>query len=305
VIYPEVITSSGSTVTVAPNVTGLGTPTSFTVTSDSLPQGLVLDGAVGVIAGTPSYLPGSSSVATIAISFTNHTVRLATFHLLALASPLRLNYPVHVAATVDYDTLIQPQVFGLSSGTRFAVACGTLPPGLELDSVTGQIVGQPTEAVMAPTPVVIRAIDPIRGAVDASLIVTVGEPTPTVALPTSAYGTEGSALSVRPTLGDLDPGSTFKVISGSLPDGLTLNHHSGAIKGTPTSSTPGQSVTIAAVQPEGQTSIAASVSLVIGQAEGSSSSGFPWLWVIIIGLVLLVLLGIVLARRQAKPGSAA
>jgi hypothetical protein len=212
---------------------------------------------------------------------------------------------VHVAATVDYDTLIQPQVFGLSSGTRFAVACGTLPPGLELDSVTGQIVGQPTEAVMAPTPVVIRAIDPIRGAVDASLIVTVGEPTPTVALPTTAYGTEGSALSVRPTLGDLDPGSTFKVISGSLPDGLTLNHHTGAIKGTPTSSTPGQSVTIAAVQPEGQPSVAASVSLVIGQAEGSSSNGFPWLWVAIIALVVLVLLGIIFTRRSDKSAGAA
>ncbi len=305
VIYPDVVTSPGSTVTVAPNVTGLGTPTSFTVTSGSLPQGLTLDSAVGVIAGTPSYLPGSSSIATIAISFTNHTIRLATFHLLALASPLRLNYPVHVAAAVGYDTVINPQTFGLSSDARFAVACGTLPPGLELDSVTGQVVGQPTEAVNAPAPVVIRAIDPSRGAVDASLIVTVGEPTPTLALPTTAYGTDGDAFVVRPTIGDLDPGSNFKVISGNLPGGLSLNHHTGAIKGTPTSSTEGQSVTIAAVQPEGQPTLAASVSLVVEQATSGSSSGFPWLWVVIIGLVALVLLGLALARRSAKPASAA
>ena len=299
-VYPEVITSSGSTVTVAPNLSGIGTPTSFTVTAGALPQGLALDGAVGVISGTPSYLPGSSTVATIAISFTNHTVRLATFHLLALASPLRLNYPNHVAAAVGYDTLINPSIEGLSSGTRFAIACGTLPPGLELDSSTGQVVGQPTEAVNAPAPVIIRAIDPRHGAVDASLIVTVGEPTPTVALPTVAYGTSGKALKVRPTLGDLDPSSMFSVVGGTLPDGLALNKHNGTLSGTPTTTTEGQSITIAAVQPGGQPTVAATVSLVIGQGGSSPSSSFPWLLIAILAILVLVAVAVLAARRSKK-----
>jgi len=149
--------------------------------------------------------------------------------------------------------------------------------------------------------VVIRAIDPRHGAVDASLIVTVGEPTPTVALPTVAYGTSGKVMKVRPTLGDLDPSSTFRVVGGTLPQGLALNKHNGTLSGTPLNTTEGQSVTIAAVQPGGQPSVAATVSLVVGQGATSSSSSFPWLLIVILGILVLVALGALIARRSQKP----
>jgi hypothetical protein len=148
VLNPANATLPGGPVGTAYSQTFSATPSgnySFTKTSGTLPPGLTLNGASGVLSGTPT-TQGTSSFAVTATGFgtctgsrtysLTITASCATITLPALpaAGTIGVNYSGNLAATTP------------SASYTFTVESGTLPPGLTINNLFGQLSGKPTTA---------------------------------------------------------------------------------------------------------------------------------------------------------------
>jgi hypothetical protein len=121
-----------------------------------------------------------------------------------------------------------------SEGLQFLVASGSLPPGLSLNSSTGQITGiAPDPALNTTYSFTVNATD---GANDSfrpfSITVLdtgISWSTPENGLPRFS---KGLPYSSAVQASDDDGVASYTIIAGSLPEGITLNSSSGAISGT-------------------------------------------------------------------------
>lgn len=129
------------------------------------------------------------------------------------------------------------QTVSASGGTSpytYAVAAGTLPTGLSLNTSTGAVTGTPTVA---------GAYDFTIGATDAASQVgtrrytgTVNAAAITISPSSMPSMTQGSAVSQVFTASGGFGGYTWTLDSGTLPAGLSLNGATGTVFGTPTGS---------------------------------------------------------------------
>ena len=116
------------------------------------------------------------------------------------------------------------------TGATWSISSGSLPAGLTLNPSTGAITGTPTTA--GTSSFTVRAVKDSQSA-EKQLTLTVST-TPTITITTASLnaGTVGTSYSA--TLSASIAGANWTLISGNLPDGLTLST-SGVISGTPTS----------------------------------------------------------------------
>src|SRR6185369_11347013 len=207
-------------------------PFTWQVTAGALPSGLALNATTGVIAGTPT----ASGTASPTITVTDAAGITASAGLAVQVFPAGLvitsgaQLPNGVVGTAYTPTL------AASGGTlpyRWQVTAGTLPSGLSLGAATGIISGTPTSASSA---------NPTITVTDAASVVTSMAfslrtlPTPVV-INTAAQlpnGTIGVGYSVTLAASGGTTPYTWRVVSGSLPAGLSLSQSTGVISGTPT-----------------------------------------------------------------------
>ena len=129
--------------------------------------------------------------------------------------------------------------------TTWTVSSGTFPPGLTLNSGSGEITGTPTEAgsftfyVTVSYPVL---TDPAcnGGFSDKKHTIPINPGVPqlpklTIGPETTPTGTVGTSYSLAMTA-NLPEAKTWSIVSGGLPPGLVIDPTSGVISGTPTSS---------------------------------------------------------------------
>jgi putative Ig domain-containing protein len=208
---------------------GIGAST-FTVSSGSLPPGMILNSA-GTLQGTP-VAPGLYTF-TVAAADANCCLGLREYQINVTCQTITLNpaagaLPEAVVNTPYSQTFTTTDGIGAST---FTVSSGSLPPGLVLNSA-GTLQGTP----VAPGPFTfkIRAAD-TNGCTGESQY-TILVICPVITLSPAAGVLPGAVVNTpySQTLtatGGIGP-YTFTVSSGSLPPGLVLNAD-GTLNGTP------------------------------------------------------------------------
>jgi hypothetical protein len=226
-------------------------PTDFTV-KPPLPSGLKLDPVTGIVTGIPD-TPTPRQVYEVTASNNGGYVRMR-LHLGVSdpAAPPAFSYPGGALTLQQLASLTPPLAPVLLGPARTGVTYSdnhALPAGLSVDPHTGAISGVASGAPGVTTATITASIG--ASSVTASLTVTItANP-----VPPPAFGYPGGltvqqlvpmATPVAPVLaGPAGTGVTFSD-NHTLPAGLTVDPHTGAILGTPTGAPGGTTATITA-----------------------------------------------------------
>jgi hypothetical protein len=211
-------------------------PYSWVVGSGSLPAGLGLNTVTGEVYGTPES-PGMSTF-TVMVTDSESPAATASAALSLKVRPAG----VSVATTeLPVGTVGNPysaslQATGGVAPYTWALTGGSLPPGLTLNTVTGEVYGIPTSPGMSTFTVTAADSASPADTASAQLGVTVSPASLTVTTAVLAPAAVGSAYSA--TLGATGGTVpyTWAVTSGGLPAGLTMDASTGVIAGTPQTS---------------------------------------------------------------------
>ncbi len=187
---------------------------------------------------------------------------------------------------------------GVTQPVAYALATGSLPPGLALDPATGAISGTPTQAGSYSLTLIASNVG--GGSAPLALnVVIAAAPVAPVISGSAPNGAVGQAYAgFVPTLGPAGVAQpvTYALGTGSLPPGLALNPATGAISGTPTQAGT-YSFTLVANNAGGNS---APLALSIGVAPAAAAAVAPVPTLGEWGLMLLGLLAAGLGVRRLR-----
>ncbi|MBI4906336.1 MAG: putative Ig domain-containing protein [Acidobacteria bacterium] len=222
--YSQTFTGSG----------GTGTGYAWTLAVGStLPAGLTLTTG-GVLSGTPTAAGGPTS---FTVRLTDSSTAFVEQAFSLTVNPALVINTVSPLANGSVGTAYSQTLVatgGSGSGYSFIVSVGTLPAGLLL-STGGVISGTPTAG--GASTFTVQVTDSQSRTATKQFTITITAPL-SVTTVTLATGAVGSAYSqTLAASGGTNTGYTWAVTVGALPGGLTLTQGTGAITGTPTTTT--------------------------------------------------------------------
>lgn len=200
----------------------------WSITAGTLPTGLTLTAATGVISGTPT----TAAIRDFTVKFTDGAGLSATkdFSIIIEATaPEIITTTLPAAAKgVAYSAELKTKD---GRAGAWNVSSGTLPAGLTLNAATGVISGTPTTTGTSAFQVKFRDTLGVSDTQDLSIVVSSSPPViSTTSLPKGKTNTAYTA-----TLKTADNrAGTWSISAGTLPPGLTLAPATGVISGTPT-----------------------------------------------------------------------
>ena len=230
---------AGSSYTAALTATGGISPYTWAVASGTLPAGLTLAAASGVISGAPTV--SGTFAFTVSVSDSSHPTQKQTAAVsipVAAApvttSPLAISSTTLAVGTSGAAYTATLTVSGGTSPYSWVLSSGTLPAGLTLSS-GGVISGTPSASGTSSFTVSVHDSSSPEQTKTATLSITVAPTTLTITSGSLAAGTSGTAYTATlAATGGTSP-YTWALSSGTLPAGLTLST-GGVISGTPTAS---------------------------------------------------------------------
>lgn len=210
----------------------------FAVTSGSLPSWLSLNANTRVLSGTPTAAGTYTFMITATDSRDANRTGSETYTLTVNPAPsLTVSAGPLPSATANSFYSATVSAAGGSGSYTYAVTSGSLPAGLSLNAVTGELSGTPT--LSATSTFTITASDQetagLTGSQTYTLAVnllgslTLNQSTLPSAIVNSGYNAQLGATGGSGTY-------TFAVTSGSLPSGVSLDAGTGLLSGTPTTS---------------------------------------------------------------------
>ena len=253
---------------VTPTSSG-GTVTSWSV-SPSLPSGLSIDSSTGAISGTPT-TTSSSATYTVTASNTGGSATATVTILVNDEAPSISYSPSSLTLTKGVAmTGVTPTSTG-GAAASWSVS-PSLPSGLSLDTSTGAISGTPT-AVSSSTSYTITASN-AGGSGTTTVTIQVNDVAPS----SITYTPNSFSLTKDTTMSTVTPTSsggavTSWSISPTLPTGLSFSTSTGAISGTPTTTSSSTSYTVTASNTGG--SATAIVTIQVNIAAPSSITYSP------------------------------
>ncbi len=247
--------------------TGGVTPYTYGI-SPTLPTGLSLDPASGVLSGT----------ATGTLTQTNFTVTATDVNGSSAGNSFALTVNPAVTTTLATATKILTQNHLVTAFTPVTGANGTgaltfgisptLPAGLTFDPTSGAIGGTPS-ASAASANYTVTATDTLGSSSAKAFALAVDTPpTATQAIPSEAL-TQSHAANFTPVTGANGAPTLAYSISPPLPAGLSIDPGTGAISGTPSGTLAATSFTVTVTDANGVTATN-SFSLTINSAVTAS-----------------------------------
>ena len=204
----------------------------WSVSVGSLPAGLSLNASTGTISGTPT-AAGPSNF-TVKATDSSSPAQTATKALTTSINPATLTIttttlPNGIVGTT-YATAVHST--GGTGTVTWSLTAGTLPAGLTLDS-QGSITGTPTAT--GTSNFTVKATDsgsPAQSAT-AALNITINPATLSITTTTLPNGTAGTSYSATLMTSGGTGSILWTLMTGTLPNGLTLDQTTGVIGGTP------------------------------------------------------------------------
>jgi uncharacterized repeat protein (TIGR01451 family) len=200
----------------------------FAVTGGALPPGLSLSNS-GMLTGTAT-VAGNFVFTVTATSFGlcsgSRTYTLAVINLCPTITIEPASLPDGTVGT-DYNAMVTAN--GGSGPFNYGVTAGALPTGLVLNSVTGQLMGQPKASGSFSFTLTATGAGGCAGSRSYTLVIACP---PLVFSPASLPNAQAGVAynqSVTAT-----GATSYSLVSGNLPPGLTLNTATGALTGTAT-----------------------------------------------------------------------
>ncbi|HEX6085902.1 MAG TPA: Ig domain-containing protein, partial [Thermoanaerobaculia bacterium] len=209
---------------------GIGTVTYST--SSTLPAGITLNGATGVLSGTPTE-DGTFPITVVATDANGCTGTSSTYNLTIVCQTITVTNPANSAGTVDAAFSETFTNTGAIGAVTYTLASGTLPSGLTL-AANGTLSGTPGQPGNFPITVMVTDVNGCTGT-SATYTLVIACQTITVTNPaTSAavYNAPFSQTFTQSGVGTHTP--AVWSVTGTLPAGITLNTSTGVLSGTPT-----------------------------------------------------------------------
>jgi uncharacterized protein YhjY with autotransporter beta-barrel domain/mono/diheme cytochrome c family protein len=259
-VAPEITAASANAVVGTAfnySTTATNVPTSFTLVSGSLPPGLSLNTSSGAITGTPLSI-ASASPYSVVLNASNAAGTGANKSLTISVSPF-INSPSAVSGSGGI-ALTPVSISATNSPTSYALASGSLPNGVALNTSTGIFSGTPT--VNGIFPITVTATNSAGTSPLQAVTITLNATTPVVNSASVSSGSVASPFTYTITAANLP--TSYAIASGGV-SGVTLNTSTGVFSGTPT--TAGLfNLTVTATNAAG-TSVSYPVSITISQAN--------------------------------------
>jgi hypothetical protein len=234
-----------------------------------LPAGLTLDGHTGKISGTPTALTSGASSVTVVATDAGGLKAEQTFNLTVTDGTAPVFSSATATASVAENTATASAVYTVTATDNVGVSSYTFDGGADdgkfnLDAGTGVLTfkASPNYEVDAHSySVKVKASDAAGNSSTQTLNVNVTDvneaPTVngTVGAVTATVGVAITEIDLSGKFADVDAGDalSYSLRAGSvLPEGLTLDSHTGKISGTPTALTSGaSSITVEATDAGG------------------------------------------------------
>jgi hypothetical protein len=260
---PNTLTPTVNTAIATLNASNTGGAVTTWSVSPAVPSGITFNS--GTFSGTPTVV---QTAVTYTVSATNSAgTGTATVTITVLPVKPAISYSGS-PYTFTQNSAIVPLVASNSGGS--GTFSGSLPPGLTLNTSTGQISGTPTTIATA-TNYIISCTN-AAGVSQATLNITVQAPA--VTPPSISYSPNTITVTINNAISNLAPtNSGGAAVSYSCsptpPSGISFNTTNGVFSGTPTVTSSTTSYSITATN-SGGTSPVTHVSITVNQVSAPS-----------------------------------